>query len=74
MKTVWVLGDQLNRRIGALADAEPGSTRVLLVESEAKLSSKRFHRQRLHLVLTAMRRFGLTYGPRAKPRWYLGER
>jgi hypothetical protein len=23
---------------------------------------------------TAMRRFGLTYGPRAKPRWYLGER
>jgi uncharacterized protein (TIGR00730 family) len=22
---------------------------------------------------TAMRRFGLTYGPRAKPRWYLGE-
>ena len=57
MRTVWVLGDQLNRRIGALADAEPGSVRVLLVESEAKLSSKRFHRQRLHLVLTAMRRF-----------------
>jgi uncharacterized protein (TIGR00730 family) len=23
---------------------------------------------------TAMRRFGLTYGPQAKPRWYLGER
>ena len=23
---------------------------------------------------TVMRRFGLTYGPRAKPRWYLGER
>lgn len=22
----------------------------------------------------ARRRFGLTYGPRAKPRWYLGER
>jgi len=22
----------------------------------------------------AMRRFGLTYGPQAKPRWYLGER
>src|SRR5690349_12176264 len=58
MTTVWVLGDQLNRRIGALADADPGSTRILLVESEAKLASKRFHRQRLHLVVTAMRRFG----------------
>ena len=23
---------------------------------------------------TAMRRFGLTYGPQARPRWYLGER
>ncbi|MGC3965986.1 MAG: TIGR00730 family Rossman fold protein [Pirellulales bacterium] len=23
---------------------------------------------------TAMRRFGLTYGPKVKPRWYLGER
>jgi hypothetical protein len=22
----------------------------------------------------ALRRFGLTYGPRAKPRWWLGER
>ena len=56
-RTVWVLGDQLNRRIGALATAEPGVDRVLLVESEAKLASKRFHRQRLHLVLASMRRF-----------------
>ena len=23
---------------------------------------------------TAVRDFGLTYGPRMKPRWYLGER
>ena len=57
MKTVWVLGDQLNRRIGALAAETPASARILMVESSAMLSGRRFHRQRLHLVLTAMRRF-----------------
>ncbi len=56
MRTVWVLGDQLNRRLGALASAKPGDTRVLLVESEALLHSGR-HIQRLHLVASAMRRF-----------------
>ena len=55
-RTVWVLGDQLNRRIGALAGARPGEDRVLLVESRAKLDGHR-HRQRTHLVVTAMRRF-----------------
>ena len=57
METVWVLGDQLNRRLGALADADPSSTRVLMVESDAKLAAKRWHVQRAHLVVTAMRRF-----------------
>ncbi|MEZ5297003.1 MAG: cryptochrome/photolyase family protein [Ilumatobacteraceae bacterium] len=57
VQTVWVLGDQLNRSIGAMRDAEPGTHRVLLVESTAKLSSKRWHRQRAHLVVTSMRRF-----------------
>jgi len=54
--TVLVFGDQLNRRIGALATAVPGEQRVLLVESEALLRPTR-HVQRLHLVITAMRRF-----------------
>lgn len=57
LPTVWVLGDQLNRSLGALRDAEPGSTRVLMVESAAKARSKRWHRQRLHLVVSAMRHF-----------------
>ena len=57
MRTVWVFGDQLNRRIGALAKAQPSDTRVLLVESEALLRSTK-HIQRLHLVVAAMRRFG----------------
>lgn len=56
-RTVWVLGDQLNRGIGAMHDAEPETHRVLLVESTAKLASKRWHRQRAHLVIASMRRF-----------------
>lgn len=57
MQTVWVLGDQLNRNIGALRDAEPDTTRILMVESTAMLTGRPFHRQRLHFVLAAMRRF-----------------
>jgi deoxyribodipyrimidine photolyase-related protein len=56
MRTIWVFGDQLHRRVGALADSTPDDTRVLFVESEALLGSGR-HVQRLHLVITAMRRF-----------------
>lgn len=57
LDTVWVLGDQLNRRIGALAHADPDTHRVLIVESSSMLEGRDFHRQRTHLVLTAMRRF-----------------
>ena len=56
-ETVWILGDQLNRDVGALAGRSPGDCRVLLVVSEAKRASKRWHRQRLHLVLSAMAHF-----------------
>lgn len=55
--TVWVLGDQLDRNLGALGTASPDRDRILLVESRAKLASKSWHRQRAHLVLTSMRRF-----------------
>ncbi len=55
--TVWVLGDQLARQRGALAGREPGSCRVLLVESHALVMSRPWHRQRLHLVLSAMEHF-----------------
>jgi deoxyribodipyrimidine photolyase-related protein len=54
---VWVLGDQLNRSMGALAVATPATHRVLLVESRAKLASKRWHLQRAHLVISSMRHF-----------------
>jgi deoxyribodipyrimidine photolyase-related protein len=57
LPTVWVLGDQLNRDLGALRDITPETHRILMVESATKLSGKRWHRQRAHFVLAAMRRF-----------------
>ena len=56
MRTIWVFGDQLNRNLGALRAADPSDTSVLLIESEALLRAPK-HRQRLHLVIAAMRRF-----------------
>lgn len=55
MDSVWVLGDQLNRSGAALAGATPGTTRVLMVESTARLLSRRWHIQRAHLVISGMR-------------------
>ena len=52
-RTAWVLGDQLSHENPALE----GVDRVLLVESRATLCGRRFHRQKLHLVLSAMRHF-----------------
>ncbi len=57
LDTVWILGDQLNRNVGALAHRRAGDCRVLLVTSEVKINQKRWHRQRLHLVLSAMAHF-----------------
>lgn len=55
--TVWVLGDQLHRELGALRNATPDSHRVLMIESRTKLTGKRWHRQRVHFVVASMRRF-----------------
>lgn len=55
-RTTWVFGDQLNRGIGALAQADPDDGTILLVESRALLDAAK-HRQRGHLVLASMRRF-----------------
>jgi len=59
---VWVLGDQLNRDLAHLRDTNPADTRVLLVLNRAKLRQKRWHRQRAHLLVTAMRRFAAELG------------
>ncbi|MGL6278549.1 MAG: cryptochrome/photolyase family protein, partial [Gaiella sp.] len=57
MDTVWVLGDQLNRQIGALSTAAPGSARVLMIETSATLAARPWHVQRAHFLITSMRRF-----------------
>ena len=57
MITVLVFGDQLNIRLGALAQAAPGTHRVLLIEAADKIGSRPWHPQRLHLYLSAMRHF-----------------
>ena len=57
LPTVLVLGDQLNRDIASLRDARPGSQRILMVENRHLLDSQNWHRQRRHLVLSAMRHF-----------------
>jgi len=57
VETVWVLGDQLGRSLGALRDATPDTHRVLIVESVAKLASKNWHVQRAHFVVSSMRHF-----------------
>lgn len=51
--TAWVLGEQLSLRNPALE----GADRVLLIESHAALARRRYHRQKLHHLLVAMRSF-----------------
>ena len=55
--TVWVLGDQLNVRIGALRHASPRTHRILMVESAMKINGRQWHRQRLHFIISSMRHF-----------------
>jgi deoxyribodipyrimidine photolyase-related protein len=57
VETVWVWGDQLNRDLAHLRGTEPRETRVLLVVSATKLRERRWHVQKAHLVVSAMRHF-----------------
>ncbi|TVR29746.1 MAG: cryptochrome/photolyase family protein [Nitriliruptor sp.] len=57
MDTVWVWGDQLNRDLAHLRDADPAATRVLMVVSTDKLAERRWHVQKAHLVVSAIRHF-----------------
>lgn len=58
--TAWVLAEQLSLRNPALE----GADRVLVIESRAALTERPHHRQKLHLVLTALRSFARELGDR----------
>jgi deoxyribodipyrimidine photolyase-related protein len=60
MRTVVILGDQLHRHTSALSNATPDDTRIVMVISRRQLASKRWHRQRLHLVLSSMGKLART--------------
>jgi deoxyribodipyrimidine photolyase-related protein len=56
---LWILGDQLNLGQSALEAhaTRKAEVRVLLVESASVLAQRRYHRQKLVLVWSAMRHF-----------------
>src|SRR5687768_9802585 len=60
---LWLFADQLGPHVH-LTD-EHRDREVVLVESERVLRSRRFHRQKLHLVLSGMRHLADELGDRA---------
>ena len=54
-RTIWVLGDQLDRSVGPLSGADSTDT-ILMVESAEHLARRPWHRQRVHLIVAGMRR------------------
>ncbi|GAA4559511.1 cryptochrome/photolyase family protein [Pseudonocardia xishanensis] len=64
MEPLWLFADQLGPHVHAtdgMRDRE-----VVLVESTRALRRKRFHRQKLHLVLSGMRHLAAELGDRAR--------
>jgi deoxyribodipyrimidine photolyase-related protein len=51
------MGNQLNSRIGPLSRLDPSQTVVLMIESLERSRSHPYHKQKLALVLSAMRHF-----------------
>ena len=55
--TVLILGDQINRDIASLSGRSPKDTRILFIELSAKFGTKQWHKQKVHLLLSAMMHF-----------------
>lgn len=56
-RTLWVFGDQLNTALGAFTNADPQHDVVLIIQSQEKISSRPWHQQRLHFLLSSMQHF-----------------
>lgn len=59
---LWLFADQLGP---AVYDGEHAHREVLLIESTTALGKRRYHRQKLHLVLSALRHAAHDLGDRA---------
>jgi deoxyribodipyrimidine photolyase-related protein len=59
---LWLFADQLGP---AMHGGEHAHREVLLIESTAALRKRRYHRQKLHLVLSAIRHADRDLGERA---------
>jgi deoxyribodipyrimidine photolyase-related protein len=59
---LWLFADQLGPRVYG---GEHAHRPVLLIEAESALRRKRFHRQKLHLVLSGLRHAAAELGERA---------
>jgi len=56
---IWVLGDQLWQGQSAIASYEQGKSKppIILIESLAHIQERRYHKQKLILIWSAMRHF-----------------
>ncbi|MDX1634194.1 MAG: cryptochrome/photolyase family protein [Marinobacter sp.] len=54
---ILILGDQLTPDISALADADPGTDRVIIAEVHDEASYTNHHRKKIALLFSAMRHF-----------------
>ncbi|MEL6713618.1 MAG: cryptochrome/photolyase family protein [Planctomycetota bacterium] len=61
---VYVPYDQLTRKVGPLADLDPGAAGIVLVESPAKAARRPYHKAKLFFVLANQRRFALEQAER----------
>lgn len=59
---LWLFADQLGR---AVCGGERTHRDVLLVEATSALAKRRYHRQKLHLALSALRHAEQDLGDRA---------
>ena len=68
---VFVPNDQLSDAIGPLAEDDPGSLGIVLVESRWSLSRRPYHKQKIALLLSSMRHFALEQAARGVAVRYL---
>ncbi|WP_181781033.1 cryptochrome/photolyase family protein [Pseudonocardia pini] len=64
MEPLWLFADQLGPHVHATEEMR--DREVVLIESARALRRRRFHRQKLHLVLSGMRHLAAELGDRAR--------